>query len=322
MNSFWQKLKKPIIALAPMAGITDSAFRQRCKKWGADLVYSEMVSADGLKYGGEKTFKLMQFEPKEKPILIQLFGKNPANFGRAARMVEASGADGVDLNFGCPASKVVASGGGAALMQDLNLAHQIIESTLKNTKLPVSVKIRTSMKDVTALDFLKKIENLKIAAVMVHGRSYAQGFSGAIDFATIKDIKKVFKGLVLANGGINTPEDAKEVLEKTGADGLGIARGAWGKPWIFKQIKEFLETDKYQDLTWDQKKEEILEHARLQFKLKADWGLVELRKHLAWYVRAQPGASQLRAQLDQIKTLREIEQKLHKNSPTINGGLC
>lgn len=315
MPNFWQQINKPILALAPMAGITDSAFRQLCKKHGADVVYSEMTSADGLFFKGKKTLEMLKFEKAEQPLVVQLFGKDPAKFGQAARIVQESGAGGIDINFGCPAKKVVGHGGGVTLMRDLDLCYQIIKQTIDNTKLPVSVKVRISIKSkiskkVTVIDFLKKMADLPISAVMIHGRSYEQGFSGEIDYQMIKEAGKYFKGIILANGGINSPADAKELLKKTKADGLGLARGTYGRPWLFQQIKDYLKTGKFEEPSWPEKKQIILQHAQLALKTKGEYGLIELRKHLLWYVKGLPNASDLRTELVRVESIKDIEKIL------------
>jgi len=313
--NFWKKLEKPILALAPMAGITDSAFRQLCKSFGADVVYSEMISADGLFYQSKKTLKLLEFQKKENPLVIQLFGKRPEVFKKAAEEAEKSGAAGIDINFGCPARKVVAHGGGVTLMRDFTKSFQIISNTLAGTKLPVSIKIRTSINDkskkITSIDFLKRIIKLPIAAVMIHGRSYEQGFSGPVDYSMIKKIKSMLSRLdiiVLGNGGINTPEEAEIMLKKTNVDGVGLARGTRGKPWLFKQIKDYLKEGKYKNYSWPDIKKIIIKHANLAFETKEEWGLVELRKHLAWYVSSLPGAAKMRKELVKIKSIKEIKK--------------
>ncbi len=317
MKNFWLKLKKPIIALAPMAGITDSAFRQICKKYGADVVYSEMVSVDGLFYNSAKTFDLMKFDKREKPIVIQLFGSKPELFAKAAKEVEKMGADGIDINFGCPAPKIYKNMGGVRLMRDLNLCYEIVRATCEAVKISVSIKIRSSInfpgsKKVTALDLIKKIKDLPLAAIMVHGRSYEQGFSGPVDLEAIKSVKRAFKSIVLGNGGIYTPEQAKAMLVKTGADGIGLAQGVLGKPWLFKQIKDYLTAGKYQEFNLAQIKKVALEHAALNYKLKGKAGILEMRKHLAWYFKGFPGASDLRKKLVQVESLMEIKKILGK----------
>jgi nifR3 family TIM-barrel protein len=307
MKNFWLKLKKPIIALAPMAGITDSAFRQICKKYGADVVYSEMISVDALAHNSVKTFKMLNFSKKEKPIVIQLFGKKPELFSRAAKLVEQKGADGVDINFGCPAPKVFKCGGGASLMKDLDLCYEIIKATCLAVKIPVSIKIRSSAGKVIALDLLKKFKDLPVTAIMIHGRSYEQGFSGEVDLAMIKKVKQSFKGIVLGNGGIINPQKAKEMLAKTGVDGIGLAQGVLGNPWLFKQIKDYLKTGKFSEYNLTQIKKVALEHAALNYKLKGKQGIWEMRKHLAWYCRGFAGTSALRQKLIRVESLGEIK---------------
>lgn len=316
MNNFWTKLNKPILALAPMAGVTDLAFRQICKKYGADVVYSEMISVDGLHYNSAKTVKMLANVKKEQPVVFQLFGKNPELFTAAAKLVEKKGGAGVDLNFGCPAPKIYKYGGGVKLMRDLDLCYDIVRNTCKGVKIPVSVKLRSSIKtldkkaEITALDFIKKIKDLPVKAVMIHGRSYEQGFKGEPDLDMIKKIKKQFPGIVLGNGGIYSPEKAKEMLDKTGVDGIGLAQGVFGKPWLFEQINDYLKTGEYQEYDFKKIKKIVLEHAKLNFKLKGKRGVFEMRKHLGWYVKGFPGASDLRKQLVQVKAIEEINNIL------------
>jgi len=350
MKNFWSKLsatgglkKKPILALAPMAGVTDSAFRQICRKYGADVVYTEMVSADGLHYDSKKTLEFLKFSKDERPIVIQLFGKHPEKFTKAAQLAEKAGFDGIDINFGCPAKKVAGHGGGVTLMRDLEKCREIVEAVLSGTKLPVSVKIRSSInviasepsrakrgnppgsprsadyilprddnykkdnKIITALDFVRKMKGLNISAIMIHGRPYENPFNAEIDYEMIKKIKKEFPGIVLGNGGINVPMDAKIMWEKTGVDGFGIARGVYGKPWIFKQIKDYLKMGKYQKFDKTKIKKVIIQHAEAAFKSKDTHGIIELRKHLLWYVKGWENAKELRSQLVAVESLKDIK---------------
>lgn len=296
--------------MAPMAGISDSAFRQLCKSFGADVLYTEMISADGLHYEGKKTLEMLKFAKTEKPIVCQLFGKRMETFAKAAKIVEKAGFSGIDINFGCPAKKVVAHGGGVTLMRDLNFCRQIIIEVAKSTKLPISVKIRAGIDRVTALDFIKAISDLPVAALMVHGRYFKNPFAGEIDYAMIKKVKENFKGAVLANGGINTPEDAEKMLKLTGADGIGLARGLYGRPWLFKQIKNYLKTGRYEEFDWPRIKKTAIKHAVLAQKMKGQWGLVETRKHLAWYVRGFPYAAALRGKLVRVQSVKEVREIL------------
>lgn len=300
-----------------MAGISDSAFRQVCRDQGADVVYTEMTSVDGLFYESKKTLAMLKFSKKEKPVVCQLFGKRPELFEKAAKIVEKAGFDGIDINFGCPARKVVSHGGGVTLMRDFDLCHSIIDATVKGTKLPVSIKIRTSInksrdssQKIQANDFLKKVSDLDFKAVMVHGRSYEQGFSGSVDVAAIKKIRSVYPGILLVNGGVIEPEDALELIKKTKADGIGLARSVRGRPWLFKQIKELAQTNKYTEPSAGQINKIILKHADAAFKAKQDHGIIEMRKHLVWYTRGFPRAKELRKKLVQANSTGDIESIL------------
>jgi len=313
MSDFWKKIKKPILALAPMAGYTNSSFRQICKKYGADVVYSEMASAVALNYGGKKTMELLKFQRMERFYVVQLFGNDPKYFRNAAKIVtEKIKPDGIDINMGCPARKVFSNGSGAALMMDKKIGRGVIEETLKGTKLPVSIKIRSRAGDATAYQFMKFIKDLPIKAVMIHGRTLEQGFSGEIDYGGIKKIKSLVKIPVIANGGINTPQDAKLMLEKTGADGLGIARGALMRPWIFSEIKEYLEKGECNEFDLKKIKKAALDHAKISFRSDGAHGILEMRKYLLWYFRGFENAKEIRRELVRVETVKDIESVLKK----------
>ena len=374
MKNFWQKLKKPILALAPMAGITDSAFRLICRRYGADVVYSEMASASALYYKPKKTLELLKFNRKERPYVVQLFGKNPEHFAKAARILDSLPLekgelerdfhpklkqkspliplfqrgkiyrpDGLDINFGCPAKKVFNHGSGCALMLDIKLTREIIEAVLRNTSLPVSIKIRAGVKKQTALNFIKKLKDLPFQAIMLHGRTYEGGFGGPVDFALAQKIKQsVPEKIVLLNGDITDPKQAREILDQYPLiDGLGIGRGVLGRPWLFEEIKNLLQnpsllikercreaTERYnfeknhpvksprsevvRPLAdeFNRVKKVIMEHAKLIYKNKPRTGALEIRKHLAWYVRGFPGASEMRKKLVRTESLEEIKRIL------------
>jgi len=295
-----------------MAGITDSAFRTLCKKFGADVVYTEMVSVDGLAYDSKKTLELLQFQPEEKPLVVQLFGKKPENFYKAVQVVrERFDIDGFDINLGCPAKKVFGHGSGAALMDKKELGREIIQATLEAAQeTPVSIKIRAGVKNTSAIEFLEYTHDLPISALMIHGRTYEQGFSGPIDLDICKKIVAMMTVPVLVNGGIQKPEDAKTILEYTGAQGLGIGRSSLGTPWIFRQIKDYLKNLHYQIPEFAQIKEIAIDHSELMFASKGEHGLFEVRKHLAWYVKGFDGASALRSKLVQTKNVEEIKEIL------------
>ncbi len=309
----WKKLNKPILALAPMAGVTDSAFRQICEKYGADVTYSEMASATALFYKPQKTLKLARFKKSERPYIVQLFGKDPAHFAEAAKIItQKIKPDGIDINFGCPAKKVFGHGSGCALMSQNKLAREIILAVCQNTHLPISLKIRSGVKSVTAKEFIKNTRDLPYSAVMLHARTYEDGFSGPVDFKVAEDIKKIIPDkIVLGNGGVNSASEAIKILtDYPLLDGLGIARGAWGKPFIFQQIEELLEKEKYTPYDFSQIKKIMLEHAKLIYKDKGKLGLFEIRKHMSWYVKGFSGASELRKKLVLAGSLKEIKEIL------------
>lgn len=318
LNSKYKKAKRPILAMAPMAGITDSPFRQICKDFGADVVYSEMASTTALVYNPRKTLEMLISDKKESPYVIQLFGSNPDHFAQAARLLTdeklLSGLkiknlrkpDGLDINFGCPAKKVQKQGAGAVLMNDLNLSRSIIIATIKNTDLPVSIKCRSRVGDVSIIDFLKKINDLDIAAIMIHGRSLSQGHSGPIDTEIIKNVRKYYDGIIIANGGVKNYYSAKELLDKTEADGIGIGQGVLGRPWLFEECKIKKSKLKIKENIY----KIIIKHARLVERLKGEEGMIEFRKHLCWYVRGLPGAKELRQKFIKIKNLKDIKKIL------------
>jgi len=330
-KNFWEKIKKPILALAPMAGITDSAFRQICKDNGADVTYSEMASVSALFFKPRKTLRLVKFGPKEHPYVVQLFGNNPAHFAKATQIISQEiKPDGIDINFGCPAKKVFGHGSGCALMPQKELARTIISAVCENTTLPVSIKIRAGIGgrdainrvSTTAIEFIENVKDLPFSAVMVHGRTYEGSFHAPVNFEIVEQIKKIIPDkIVLANGGINTPEDAKNILEKYPLiDGLGIARGAWGKPYIFNEIKDLLKNPSLlskercsprrterSSAAFKKIKKIMIRHAELIWKDKQETGMFEIRKHLAWYIKGFPGAAELRKQLVQAQSVAEIK---------------
>lgn len=304
--NFWVKLKRPILALAPLAGVTDSPLRRLAKKYGAAVVYSEMASATALVYNPKATLELLQFDKSERPYVVQLFGAEPKHFALAARLIEKKiKPDGLDINFGCPVRKVMKQGAGAALMADLKKSRAVIEAVLANTKLPLSIKVRTQSGKVKLKDFLQNISDLPLAALMIHGRTLKQGFAGTIDSAAIKAARQYFSGVILANGGINNYQDAQSVLAATGADGIAVGRGVLGHPWIFKELKNpkfKISQKEISALAW--------KHAQLMFKLKGEAGILEMRKHLCWYASGWAGARQQREKMVQVKTLADIKKVL------------
>jgi tRNA-dihydrouridine synthase B len=307
MKNFWDKLNKPFYALAPLAGVGDQAFRELCKEYGADLVYSEMASVAALAYAPEKTFELLEFRPVERPFVVQLFGSDPAHFATATKLVtEKFRPDGIDINFGCPVPKVARQKAGAELFKDIKLSRKIIEATINSTDLPVSIKTRTEAGETKLLPFLDTMKDLDIKAIMIHGRTLKQGFSGGIDCEVIKKARDYFGGVVVANGGVVDRLSAEEVLRASGADGVGVGRGAFGRPWIFEEMKNqnYIAPDKSEIFKI------MIKHAELALKYKGQEKFHEMRKHLCWYVQGFPGAKELRGELIQVDTLADIKKIL------------
>lgn len=323
---FLEKNKKPILVLAPMAGITDLPFRIICRQFGADILYSEMISTAGLFYNPEKSLALAKSNNEDDPFFIQLFGSNPSHFKNAVKLISKLNnknkltdsrllrrPEGIDINFGCPVKKVMKQNSGCALMRDPNLSYEIIKTVTKSTNLPVSIKIRAGIDKITALKFLNKVKDLNWKMVIIHGRTYAEGFSGEIDFKLIKEVKEEFtEKLVVANGGIFNPEKAKETLDKTGADGVAVARGTYGNPWIFKQIRSYLKTGVYSTPDIKEIKEVAWKHAKLMHKIKGGIGIIEMRKHLSWYFKGVEKIKEIRKDFMQVENLDQIKNLIQK----------
>jgi nifR3 family TIM-barrel protein len=267
-----------------------------------------MVSAAAMFHGSEKTWRLMTSRKKNggAKFVVQLFGSNPKHFAFAVQEIKKKiKPDGIDINFGCPVLKVQKSGSGAKLFQDLDLSRQVIEACLSNTDLPISVKTRIKSGKVSILDFIEKMKDLPISAIMVHGRTLVQGFSGSADYAVLERARKKFNGIFLANGGVADKLSAEEMLKKTGADGFGVGQGAYGRPWIFKELS----ISNYQ-LAIKEIFNIALKHAKMMYDEKGDQGVVEMRKHLCWYVKGLPGAAELRKEFVKISSLKEIKSAI------------
>ncbi len=324
-NNFWKTLKLPALLLAPMVGVSDTAFRQLCKKWGAQVVYSEMISADALIRNARKAHDMLRHDPSEYPFVVQIMGNKPDVLAEAARIVEQKGASGIDINFGCPAHKIARNECGVMLMRNLDLCHTLIKAVIDAVDIPVSIKVRVSIKPdqrhgathgaspITVLDLLRKTSDLNIAALMIHGRSFEDPFDGGIRIDMIAEAKKIFKtGPVFANGGLTSVESSKEILDYTQADGIGLARSIIGKPWLFKQIHDFLYSGTYETLDWITIKKIIAEHAELFDSTRGKTPFKEIRRHLTHYVKGHPEASTIRQQLTQANSVDDVKNVLSK----------
>ncbi len=310
-RGFWDKLNKPFIYLAPMSGVTNTAYRQIVKKYHSDILFPEFISIDALHHGSEKSLQMLAFDEKiERPIVAQLFGSNPEYFHEAAKKIVELGFDGIDINFGCPAPKVAKNGGGCALLGDLKLSQEIIQAVIDGVdgKIPVSVKTRMSYKNTHVREFANIIADMPLAALCIHGRSFEKPYAGASDLNCIKEVRELVPFYIISSGHGHTPEAAKETLDLTGCDGIALARGTFGKPWIGKQIKEYLETGSYTEPTQKEILDIMLEHAQLASTLNNERPFVEVRKVMSWYIKGVPHAASYRARLVRVETLKDVEK--------------
>ena len=300
-------LENNVIA-APMAGVTDLPFRLLLKEQGAGLVCSEMVSAKAIYYNNKNTEPLMMVDEKERPFSLQLFGSDPELMAEMVRKIEDRPFDIIDINMGCPVPKVVNNGEGSALMKQPLLAGKIIEAMAKATEKPVTVKIRKGFDDehVNAVEMAHIAEESGAAAVAVHGRTREQYYHGKADWDIIRQVKEAVNIPVIGNGDINSSEAAKEIQKQTGCDGIMVARGLQGNPWLIGQILYGTPKPSIEEVV-----EMILRHARMQVKFSGEYlGIRQMRKHVAWYTTGYPGSSKLRGMVNQVESMEELEQLL------------
>jgi len=301
----------PVI-LAPMAGVTDLPYRLLCKEQGAGLLCMEMVSAKAITYHNKNTAALMETDPREQPVSLQLFGSEPEVMAEAARMIDDLPFAILDINMGCPVPKIVNNGEGSALMKDPALAADIVRAVAAASSHPVTVKFRKGFDDdhVNAVEFAKRLEEAGAAAVAVHGRTREQYYSGKADWEIIRKVKEAVKIPVIGNGDINSAETAKRCFEETGCDAVMIGRAAEGNPWIFSQIRSYLENGTVPERpSREEVADMILRHAALQLEHKGEYiGMREMRKHIAWYLSGFPHAATFRKQACEITNYAQVEQ--------------
>ena len=297
------------ILLAPMAGITDLPFRLVCEKFDIGLTCTEMVSSKAIFYDDEKTKKLMNTNGEKRPIAMQIFGSDTEAMGFAANYVSKL-ADIVDINMGCPAPKVTKNGDGSSLLQDLDKAGKVIEAVVKNSNVPVTLKMRLGWdkNELVAVELAKIAEALGVSAITVHGRTRSEYYSGKVSLEEIRKVKEAVNIPVIGNGDIIDEKSAEAMFEKTGVDGIMIGRAALGYPWIFQKIIHYLETgEKMPDVALQEKFNLIKEHFLLEIEEKGEYtGVREFRKHLAAYTKNLPNSSNFRCKINILESKEEV----------------
>jgi len=318
----WTDFKKPILALSPMADMTDSAFCQVVRNiGGADVVFREMVSAEALVRENEKTIGMTDFVEAERPIVQQIFGSDAVTMAKAAEIVmEHAKPEGIDINMGCPVYKITSNFNGCALMKEPERAAEIIREMKKVMgDTPLSVKIRLGWSDPDDFkNFIPVIEEAGANLITVHGRTKAQGYSGVSDWKRIAEAKKIATVPLLANGDIHEPHQVKEALEVTGADGVLIARGALGNPWFFSQTQKLMNGETNILIPLEERVRVVLEHAKLHVAQYGERGIVSFRKHLSWYFKTSrmgfeiEGIKYVREKLVRVNTFDELKHILEE----------
>lgn len=304
-----------VVFLAPMAGVTDLVYRKICRDYGADMVYTEMVSSNGLYYNDEKSISMLETQVTERPVALQIFGNEPEIMASVVeRYINGlEHVDIVDINMGCPAPKIVNNGNGSALMKNPILAGKIIEAVAKQSKKPVTVKIRKGWDDtqINAVELAKILEASGAEAITVHGRTRDQFYAGKADWDIIGEVKAAVKIPVIGNGDIFSAEDGLEMLAKTGCDAIMIGRGCQGNPWLFKQIKQGINQELIRVPSASEKIDLAISHLEKLAAYKGERCAVkEMRKHMGWYIKGLKNATEIRRIINTLNTKSEVAEVL------------
>ncbi len=300
--------------LAPMAGISESSFRLLCRQQGAAIVFSEMVSSDGLIRENQRTVDYLKFYPDERPFGVQLFGADPTVVAQSVKIINQFFPDFIDLNFGCPVKKVIRKGAGAAVLKNIQLLRNITSAVVAATSIPVMAKIRSGWdkSSENAVEFARILEDCGVCAITLHPRTQAQMFRGHSNWDLIGEVKQAVSVPVIGNGDIKNPVDAKKMLDHTSCDLVMIGRAAFGNPWIFKQVNQYLDTGSINSqISIESRLNMCLQHLELSVSDKGELrGVREMRKHLAWYVKNLPFSSAFRAALMKLDEADQVKQTL------------
>lgn len=303
------------VVMAPMAGITNMAFRKIIKEFGAGLVYSEMVSDKAICYGNPKTIEMLQVDEKEHPVSIQVFGGDIDSIVQAAKFIdEHSNCDIIDINMGCPVNKVLKADAGSKLLLYPDKIYTIVKGVVENVKKPVTVKIRSGFDSnhINAVEVAKLIEKAGASAIAIHGRTRSQMYEGHADWNIIKQVKQAVKIPVIGNGDIKSVDDAKRMLETTGVDAVMIGRAALGNPWLIKEVVDVMERgQEFIEPTYNEKIKQCLEHGKRLMQIEPEkLAMNQMRGHAPWYIKGLPSSAKIKDRLSKINTYQELEDIL------------